>query len=206
MERAGRRASVIKTPMTMSETSRFSRRPRNNAVAFGLIDDSSSKIEGTFERVTHELSSDAALAHVEIVSTSAHRRHSLVELRVVIDKPGGVDVATCERISHKLNSALDAYDEKYTLSVESAGLERPLVRPADYERFIDSNIKLTTSIVVRGAKTHRGRLLGMRGTNVVLAQPEGELPIPLTLIKHANVEYDFRADLRREKRERRHKR
>lgn len=164
------------------------------------------RLETAFERVAGELSSDAALAHVEIVSTSAHRRHGLVELRVVIDKPGGVDVATCEHISRKLNSALDAYGDRYTLSVESAGLERPLLRPADYERFTGQNVKLTTSIVVRGAKTHRGKLLGVRGTNVVLAQAGGELPIPLSLIKHANVEYDFRADLRREKRERRQRR
>jgi ribosome maturation factor RimP len=128
-----------------------------------------------------------------------------VELRLVIDKPGGVDVATCERISHKLNAALERYPDPYTLSVESAGLERALVRPSDYERFVGSNIKLRTDIAIRGAKTHRGRLAGVRGTNVVLTQSDGELPVPLQLIKHANVEYDFRADLSKEKRERRNR-
>lgn len=159
----------------------------------------------TFERVAGELSLDVALREVEVVKTSAQRRHGSVELRVIIDKPGGVDVATCERISHKINAALDRYPDPYTLSVESVGLERPLVRPADYERFIGSNVKLRTDIAIRGAKTHRGRLAGMRGTNVVLTQTDGELPVPLTLIKHANVEYDPRGDLTKEKRERRHR-
>ena len=159
----------------------------------------------TFERVAAELGKDAALHDVEVVKTSAHRRHGGVELLLVIDKPGGVDVATCERISHKVNAALDGYPDPYTLSVESIGLERPLIRPSDYERFIGSDVKLKTGITIRGAKTHRGRLLGLRGTNVVLGQAGGELPVPLTLIKHANLEYDARADLKKEKRERRHR-
>ncbi|MBV8074268.1 MAG: hypothetical protein JO140_02475, partial [Candidatus Eremiobacteraeota bacterium] len=76
-------------------------------------------------------------------------------------------------------------------------------RPADYERFVGSNVKLTTSLTIAGAKTHRGRLAGVRGTNVVLQQSGGELPIPLSVIKAANLEYDVRADLTKEKQERR---
>jgi len=172
---------------------------------FRIIGSAGPGLVDTFERLAGQLGQDASLGDVEVVRASTHRRRGLVELRLIIDKPGGVDVATCERISHWFNAALDAFRDPYTLSVESAGLERPLVRPADYERFIGSNVKLTTQIVVKGAKTHRGRLLGVRGTNVILIQGEGELPIPLVLIKHANVEYDFRADLKKEKRERRHK-
>lgn len=159
----------------------------------------------TFERVAADLGRDAALREVEVIKTSAHRRRGQVELRLVIDKAGGVDVATCERISHKINTALDGYADPYTLSVESVGLERPLTRPSDYERFIGSNVKLRTDIAIHGAKTHRGRLVGVRGTNVVLTQTQGELPVPLVLIKHANVEYDVRADLKKEKQERRHR-
>ena len=160
---------------------------------------------GAFERAAHELSFDPALQGIELISTSHHKHRGSTELRVIIDKPGGVDVATCERISRKLNAALDMYPELYTLSVESAGLERPLLRPADYERFVGHSVKLTTDIMVRGAKTHRGRLEGLRGTNVILAQRDGELPLPLALIKHANIEFDPRADLTREKKERRHR-
>ena len=162
-------------------------------------------IIGMFERTAHDLSTDPAFAGIEVVSTSANRGRKGIDLRLVIDKPGGVDVGTCERISRRINAVLDRYLDRYSLSVESAGLERPLVRPSDYERFIGSNVKLTTTLSIHGAKTHRGRLAGVRGTNVVLAQDGGELPVPLSVIKHANLEYDFRADLTREKRERRHK-
>lgn len=156
--------------------------------------------------MTHDLSTDAALRDVEVVSTSARRQRDGFALRLVIDRPGGVDMATCELISRRLNSELDRFADPYTLSVESAGLERPLVRPSDYERFSGSTVKLTTTLAIAGAKTHRGRLDGIRGTNVVLRGERGELPIPLALIKHANVEYDIRADLTRAKRERRQKR
>lgn len=160
---------------------------------------------GAFERIAHELPADAAFREVEVVSTSAHRRRGGVDLKLVIDKTGGVDMATCERISRRVNAGLEPYTGPYTLSVESAGLDRPLVRPSDYSRFIGSNVKVTTTLAIGGAKTHRGRLAGVRGTNVVLIRDSGELPIPLTIIKGANLEYDVRADLARAKRERRRK-
>jgi ribosome maturation factor RimP len=180
MERAARRASVLS--------------------------EESPQIIEAFERIAHGLPTDAAFRDVEIVSTSARRQRDGFVLRLIIDRPGGIDVATCEHISRRLNSELDRFADPYTLSVESAGLERPLVRPSDYERFRGSAVKLTTTLAIGGAKTHRGRLAGIRGTNVMLSREQGELPIPLALIKHANIEYDIRADLTKAKRERRHKR
>ncbi|MBV8152748.1 MAG: ribosome maturation factor RimP [Candidatus Eremiobacteraeota bacterium] len=154
----------------------------------------------------HYLENDPAFAGVEIVSSSARRlRRGGLDLRLVIDREGGVDVATCERIARRLNHALDRYPQQYTLSVESAGLERPLLRPADYTRFTGKSVKILTNLGIQGAKTHRGRLLGLRGSNVVLERPGGELPIPLELIKHANLEYDPRNDLTKDKQERRRK-
>ena len=139
------------------------------------------------------------------MTSSAHRRREGLDLRVVIDRAGGVDVATCERLAHAVNRALEGQPEPYTLSVESAGLERPLLRPTDYTRFAGTNVKISTSLGIRGAKTHRGRLIGVRGSNVILEQTGGELPIPLAVIKHANLEYDVRADLARDKQERKRK-
>ncbi|MBD5633252.1 MAG: hypothetical protein IAI49_02135, partial [Candidatus Eremiobacteraeota bacterium] len=82
------------------------------------------------------------------------------------------------------------------------GLERALVRPGDYERFRDRNVVVTTTLAVGSEYTHRGKLLGVRGNAVILERKGGEFPIPLEIVKSAKIEYDFRADLRREKRER----
>jgi ribosome maturation factor RimP len=155
-----------------------------------------------FERVVHALPHQPEFHDVEIVAASAHKHRRDTALHVTVDKDGGVDVATCERIAARINAALDAFpDDRYTLEVESAGLDRPLVKPGDYERFSGRDAKVVTTLAIENAKTHRGRLEGVRGTNVILVRDGKELPIPLAVVKSANLEYDVRADLTRAKRE-----
>jgi len=122
---------------------------------------------------------------------------------VTLDREGGVDIALCERVAARINERLEPFeDDQYSLEVESAGLERPLVRPADYERFAGKQARIVTTLLVNGGKTHRGTLRGLRGETVILETENGELPLPVATIKSANLEYDPRADLQRNKRER----
>lgn len=152
-----------------------------------------------FERVVHALPHQSAFRDVEIVGAAARRHRHETALHVTVDREGGVDVATCERIAAHINAALDAFPDPYTLEIESAGLNRPLTKPPDYDRFSGHDVKVVTTLVIEGAKTHRGRLDGVRGTNVILSRDGKELPIPIAVIKSANVEYDVRADLQRAK-------
>jgi len=158
-----------------------------------------SALQEAFERVVHGIPHEAEFRGTEIVMTAAKRHRDGFTLSVTVDKEGGVDVAVCERIAARVNAALEAFPEPYTLEVESAGLNRPLVKPADYDRFAGQNVKVLTTLAIGGAKTHRGALVGVRGKNVVLTTPKGELPIPLEVVRGANVEYDIRADLSRAK-------
>lgn len=159
-------------------------------------------LSDAFERVATGLPREREFAGIEIVSTSAHRHGAETELKLMIDRPQGVDLALCERVSARINAALDAFADPYTLEVRSAGLDRPLLHPSDYERFVGKNIRVHTTLTINGAKTHRGRLVGVRGANVILETERGELPLPIETIRSANIEYDFRADLQREKRAR----
>ena len=64
-------------------------------------------------------------------------------LRVYIDKEGGIDIDDCERVHRALDPILDEKDpiaESYHFEVCSAGLERALKRPSDFERFMGSAI------------------------------------------------------------------
>ena len=64
-------------------------------------------------------------------------------LRIYIDKEGGVDILDCEKISRALSDLLDEADPiegSYTLEVSSAGAERPLKRPGDFQRFMGSPV------------------------------------------------------------------
>ena len=158
----------------------------------------------TFERAAQALPFEEDFRGVEIVSQRAVRHGRATALTLVVDRAGGVDLTLCERVARRLNAVLDAEAAPYTLEVESAGLDRPLMRPADYERFRDRAARIVTTLPVEGRKTHRGVLAGMRGNAVLLRMPGGgELPLPFEMIKGANLEFDPREDLRRDKRERR---
>jgi len=157
-----------------------------------------------FERVAHALPHQAEFRDVEIVTAIARPGRHETQLVVTVDREGGVDMATCERIAAKINVALDAFSDPYTLEVSSAGVNRPLVSPNDYDRFSGKSVRVITTLPIGNAKTHRGILAGLRGSDVVLRtgkNGETELPIPLTAIKTANIEYDIRADLSRANRE-----
>ena len=154
-----------------------------------------------FERAVEAIAHDVQFG-VEVVQHAARRGRHTTALSLTIDRDGGIDLKTCERIAAAINSRLDAYEDRYTLEVESAGLNRPLTKPGDYERFAGRDAKIVTSLLVQGGKTHRGVLRGVRGTNVILETPKGELPLPLATIERANLEYDIRSDLKRDKRER----
>ncbi len=155
-----------------------------------------------FEREIDAIVHDRTLGAIEVVQHQARPIRGSIELTVTIDRPGGADLALCERIAARLNASVGALGTPYTLAVESAGLERPLLRPADYERFAGERVRIVTSLTVNGGKTHRGVLGGLRGETVVVRTERGELLLPAAAIKSANLEYDVRIDLQRDKRER----
>ncbi len=159
-------------------------------------------LAGEFERAVTEIAREDRFVGVEIVHHATRGSGNKSVLSVTIDREGGVDVRTCERIAAAINSRLQAFDDPYTLEVESAGLNRPLTKPGDYQRFSGRDAKIVTSLLVRGSKTHRGVLRGVRGTAVILQTESGELPLPIETIKTANLEYDVRADLKRAKEKR----
>ena len=76
-------------------------------------------------------------------------------LRVLIDKEGGVDILDCEAISRQLSDLLDEADPiegSYTLEVGSAGAERALKRPADFQRYLGSPVLVKLYKPVDGRK------------------------------------------------------
>ena len=82
-------------------------------------------------------------------------------LRVYIDKDGGVGIADCEAISRKLDPILDEADPvpgSYVFEVGSAGAERELKRPSDFEQFMGSEIEVKLYRPYEGRKTLVGLL------------------------------------------------
>jgi ribosome maturation factor RimP len=161
-----------------------------------------AEVTAAFERELEALTHDAGFGALEIVAHSTRSVRGALQLSATIDRPGGADLAICERVAARINGNLAAYDASYTLEVESAGLDRALVRANDYERFAGARAKIVTSLTINGSKTHRGVLRGLRSETVVIETETGELLLPMAAIKSANLEYDVRLDFQRDKRQR----
>ena len=96
-------------------------------------------------------------------------------LRVYIDKDGGVGITDCEAISRKLDPILDEADPvpgSYVFEVGSAGAERELKRPSDFEQFIGSEVEVKLYQPHEGRKTLVGTLDGYSDGNITVSGTE----------------------------------
>ena len=82
-------------------------------------------------------------------------------LRIFIDKPEGIDINDCTDVSHAVDPLLDEADPidgSYTLEVGSAGAERALKRPADFQRYLESPVLVKLYRNLDGRKEFAGHL------------------------------------------------
>ncbi len=98
-------------------------------------------------------------------------------LRLYIDREGGVGLDDCERVSNQVSGLLDVEDPipgEYSLEVSSPGLDRPLTRPAHFERFSGSEAKIVLRAPLDGRRRFRGWIEGLDGECVRL-RVDGQL-------------------------------
>jgi ribosome maturation factor RimP len=120
-------------------------------------------------------------------------------LRVYIDRlPGpqnpeglGVTHKDCERVSEQLSVILDVEDlvpgPAYVLEISSPGLDRKLIKPADYERFAGRLAKIWLNEPIEKQAYLEGRLAGYADGVVKVNVRDRELDVPYTGIKKANL-------------------
>ena len=99
-------------------------------------------------------------------------------LRLYLDKDGGVDILDCENVSRRVSDLLDEADPiegSYIFEVSSAGAERQLKRPSDFEKFLGSPVLLKTYQNRDGRKEFPGVLKEYDGGAVVLEMGKQEL-------------------------------
>jgi len=98
-------------------------------------------------------------------------------LRVFIDKEGGVGIDDCERISRRLDPMLDEADPiagSYVFEVGSAGAERELKRPSDFEQFLGSEVEVKLYQPMDGRKAFVGTLKSYADGAVVILDGKQE--------------------------------
>lgn len=116
-------------------------------------------------------------------------------LRIYIDRPGGVGLDDCATVSHQVSALLDVEDPipgQYTLEVSSPGLDRPLIRAQDYERFAGETVKLKLHTAHAGRKKFTGRLLGLYEGKVRLEVDGEQIDLPFEGIERARLVPSFK--------------
>jgi ribosome maturation factor RimP len=99
-------------------------------------------------------------------------------LQIMAERPDGqIDVNELTKISRDLSPLLDAHDligNRYFLEVSSPGIDRPLVRPVDFENWLGYEAKIKVRQAVDGQKRFRGIIEGFENNEVLLRAPVGE--------------------------------
>jgi len=122
----------------------------------------------------------------ELVDWDMSARSRLV--RVFIDKPNGVDVEDCARVSNHLTRLFAVEEIDFDrLEVSSPGLDRPVKQLADYARFAGQEAQLTLAAPVDGAKRIKGILRGNEGDNVLVETAAGVKSFPFGTITRARL-------------------
>ena len=129
-------------------------------------------------------------------------------LRVYIDKPEGVSHSDCQAVSEQLGVLLDVEDlvpgSRYILEVSSPGLDRKLSKPADFQRFVGSLMKVMTRDPVNGNRHFEGRLKSFDDGSLALeltprkkskkqeaVESGAEVEIALANVEKANLVPEF---------------
>ena len=137
---------------------------------------------------------------MELVDLEYKREGREMILRLFIDKDGGVNLDDCAAVSRELSEVLDVEDiisEHYSLEVSSPGLDRPLKKIEDFQRFKGRLVKIRTFEPLpddagNKRKTFLGELKGLENGMVLLALKEGQnAAIPYEKVAKANLEFEF---------------
>ena len=136
----------------------------------------------------------------ELVEVEWAREGAAWVLRLYLDRPGGVNVDQCQELSRIVEPVLDVEDfiePTYSLEVSSPGVNRPLRKPADFERFAGqrAHVKTYAPVDAPGGprKNWTGTLRGFKEGAVEIEVDGVVQRVPHERIAKANLEYDFEA-------------
>ena len=119
-------------------------------------------------------------------------------LRLYIDTPAdsdkGVVIEDCSAVSRQISALIDVEDPvngKFNLEVSSPGLDRPLRRLQDFQRFIGAQVKIKTAMPLEGQRNFKGRMLEASEDRLVIETDEEELSLPMSAIDKARIVPEF---------------
>lgn len=111
-------------------------------------------------------------------------------LRLYIDRPGGVGLHDCERVSHAVEDVLEVEQVvpgSYRLEVSSPGLNRPLRKPEHFQAAVGRRVHVVTCEKIGGRRNFRGILKRVENNSVVLAADQDDFNIAFFQIFRAHL-------------------
>lgn len=147
--------------------------------------------EETVNRAWAELEPRLAEQGYELVELELAQSSGRRALRVFIDRPGGITLDDCQAVSQMLSPLLDSSDlveGSYTLEVSSPGFDRPVRKPADFERFAGERIKAKSVLPVEGRKQFNGTLIGYKDGLIAIEIDGKAYEIHIENLLRANLE------------------
>ena len=111
------------------------------------------------------------LVDVEFVKEGSNRF-----LRIFIDKPGGITIDDCQAVSEKVSDRIDEADpiaQSYFLEVSSPGLDRPLKKDRDFERYKGEAMELKVYKPINGKRDFEGILEGLYDGRIFITNDNG---------------------------------
>jgi ribosome maturation factor RimP len=124
-------------------------------------------------------------------------------LRVTLDREGGVTLDDLTRVHRQLSDLLDAHDPvpwRYNLEVSSPGVNRPLLRPRQYQRYLGQKVRIRTRTPQSGRRVFVGTLSDVGEKQVAVQDSDvGTIRIPWEDILKATTEHDFLSSIGKKK-------
>jgi len=136
-----------------------------------------ARISAIIEPIANDMGFD--LVRVKILPDNGMTLQIMAE-----DENGNFSISDCEKLSREVNPALDAddpLDKAYHLEISSAGVDRPLVRARDFERYIGHEAKIELFDMINGRKRFRGEIVSSNEKSVTIKLPDA---LPETDPKH----------------------
>ncbi|HSP71434.1 MAG TPA: hypothetical protein VLN26_03640 [Gaiellaceae bacterium] len=123
---------------------------------------------------------ESGIPGVEVLALELHGPERMT---VFVDHPAGVDHALCERVTALLRGYLD----RYTIEVSSPGIERPLRKPAHFERALGRKVALRLDEPIDGRARFRGELVSAGARTFALRSGDDTFEIPYDAIVRGNL-------------------
>ena len=146
-------------------------------------------------RITELAEKTAFYLGMEVVLVEIKNEGGATIVRVYIDQPTGITLEECELFSRRLSTVMDVEDfvsSAYVLEVSSPGIDRPLVKEADFQKFLGEKARIRTRRPIDGQRNFKGRIVDVTEGRVTLEfAPDKQVVIAAADIEKANLIADL---------------